>query len=165
MMHRASSVLGVATSLLALQGFSAGNMAHAQDEELATRHSQTASRISEPFQFNDAYDSEPAGAKPTPMLLKQQAGWTFSTVSDRSSSSAGDNKAADFTFAERFPADTGADAQTFSFNTETTDGGEAEERSGPVNLQISKSLKIKAQPIGGGLGGRVTLTFMFPTAN
>ena len=138
-------------------------MAHGQDEELATRHSLTASLISVPFQFNDAHDSEPAGARPTPILLKQQAGWTFSTVSDRSSFSAGE--AADFTFALPFPADTGADAQTFSFNTETTDGGEAEERSGPVNFELSKSLKIKAQPIGGGLGGRVTLTFMFPTAD
>ena len=165
MMHRASSVLGVATSLLALLWFSAGNMAHARDEELATRHSQTASLISVPFQFNDAHDSEPAGPRPTPMPLKQQAGWTFSGDADRSSSSAGDNRAADFMFALPFPADTGADVQTFSFNIETTDAGEAEERSGPVNFQISKSLKIKAQPIGGGLGGRVTLTFMFPTAD
>ena len=164
-MHRASNVLGVATSLLALQCFSAGNMACAQDEQLAERHSQTPSLSSQPFQFTDHNDREPAGAGPTPILLKQQAGWMFGSPADRSSASAGDDKAVDFTFTLPGPEDIGPDVQTFSDTIETTDRGEAEERSGPMNLQISKSLKIKAQPMGGGLGGRVTLTFTLPTGD
>lgn len=55
------------------------------------------------------------------------------------------------------------DADVFSFNTQASSDVDDEGRSGAKNFKISESVKIKAQPVGGGTGGRVTLTFQFPT--
>jgi hypothetical protein len=37
----------------------------------------------------------------------------------------------------------------------------AEQSNEPHNFRINDRLKVKAQPMGGGVGGRVTLTFSF----
>ena len=59
--------------------------------------------------------------------------------------------------------DAADDAGVFSFNTQAGSDADDESRSGAKNFKISDSVKIKAQPVGGGTGGRVTLTFQFPT--
>lgn len=117
-----------------------------------------------PIGTNDVSGGEKWGAGPVAVALKQQAG---RNVTDDFWFFADDDKWADVdvTSAQPFRAGATSDSQASSFDTETTYEAEAKKPSGPTNFEISKSLKIKAQPIGGGLGGRVTLTFQFPTGD
>ncbi|HWA51183.1 MAG TPA: hypothetical protein VG742_23140 [Dongiaceae bacterium] len=71
----------------------------------------------------------------------------------------------DLTFSEPSYTDVTAEAQPLAAEAEPAEGSAREERGGPVNFPIGKSVKIKAQPLGGGLGGRVTFTFMLPTGD
>lgn len=115
-----------------------------------------------PIATDDASGGEERGTGPSAAALERAAG---RNVTDDFLSFAEDDKWADIdvTFAEPSYADAPSDDQAFSFNTDTGYEAEAERQPGPTNFEISKSVKIKAQPVGGGTGGRVTLTFQFPT--
>jgi len=122
------------------------------------------------------------GAGPTGVVLWQQGGWTYGMLANHIWSFAGDSSRDDVnsTFLQPFLAYTTADAWTFSVNTESTYNWTAETWSVPINVAASKLLKFGDQPLslqagvrywaesptGGpeGFGGRLTATFLFPTA-
>src|SRR5262249_26268116 len=62
-----------------------------------------------------------------------------------------------------FLMDLPAEGQSFALDTDATYEPSADKPSEPHDFRISDNLKVKAQPVGGGLGGRVALTFSFPT--
>jgi len=115
-----------------------------------------------PIATDDVSDGQKRGTGPSAAALKREAG---RNVTDDFRLFAEDDKWADVdvTFEEPSYADAPSDDQAFSFNTDTSYEAAAERQSAPTNFEISKSVKIKAQPVGGGTGGRVTLTFQFPT--
>src|SRR5262245_39040432 len=78
-----------------------------------------------------------------------------------------DDSGAGSAHARSFEMDMPSELGTLSDDSETVDNVDdppAERSSEPHTFQLSDSVKMKAQPLGGGLGGRVTLTFSFPTA-
>jgi hypothetical protein len=75
---------------------------------------------------------------------------------------AGEGSKADTT-STPFVVDLPPESQIFSLDSDPTYDPPAERSTEPHNFQINDRLKVKAQPIGGGLGGRVTLTFSFDT--
>jgi hypothetical protein len=96
--------------------------------------------------------------------------WSFAGNDDRDDISN--------TFLQPFLSYTTPDAWTFALNTESTYDWKTEEWSVPINLTVSKLVKIDKQPISltaglrywaaapgngpEGLGVRVGLTFLFP---
>ena len=94
---------------------------------------------------------------------------------------AGDDSRADVnsTFLQPFLSYTTPDAWTFTLNTETTYNWTAETWSVPLNFTVAKLLKFGDQPVQlqaglrywaespasgpDGLGGRLGMTFLFPT--
>lgn len=151
-MWSASGFFGVAAFLLALAGFSGGSVAQARDDAVA-RESQ----------FELASPQRPeAGPAPGARVSHD-----FNPLTDDFWPLAEDGRNADVDVKlDEFVTGAGAaEAEPLSPAGEiAADGGE-EDRSGPVNFPISKSVKIKAQPLGGGLGGRVTFTFLLPTGD
>ena len=125
--------------------------------------------------------TEKWGAGPTAVVLKQSGGWTYGALANHIWSFAGDSSRADVnsTFLQPFLAYTTPDAWTFSLNTESTYNWTAETWSVPINAQVSKLVTFGKQPVslgagvrywaespaGGpeGVGGRATVTFLFPT--
>ena len=83
------------------------------------------------------------------------------------------------TFLQPFLSHTTKDAWTFTLNTETTYDWNAEEWAVPVNVAVSKLLRIGARPVSigagvrywaessagspEGFGARLTFTFLFAT--
>jgi hypothetical protein len=83
------------------------------------------------------------------------------------------------TFLQPFLSYTTHDAWTFTLNTESTYDWESEQWSVPINVMVTKLLKIGGQPIsiGGGVrywadspdggpegfGFRLVVTLLFPT--
>ena len=120
------------------------------------------------------------GLGPTAVALTQSGPWTIGMLANHIWSVAGDDDRSDVsaTFLQPFIAHTTPSAWTFTLNTESTYDWEAEEWSVPINVQVSKLLRIGTQPvsIGGGLrywadspdtgpedfGGRFVVTFLFP---
>jgi hypothetical protein len=120
------------------------------------------------------------GAGPTAVALWQGGGWTVGALVNQIWSVAGDNDRADVsqTFLQPFISYTTPDVWTFSLNTESTYNWETEEWSVPLNVVVSKLVKIQKQPVQffGGIrywvqspdtgphdfGGRFGMTFLFP---
>ncbi|HEY1382425.1 MAG TPA: hypothetical protein VGF43_02360 [Dongiaceae bacterium] len=65
--------------------------------------------------------------------------------------------------ATPFVVDLPPESQTVPLESESIYEPPAEQSNEPHNFRINDRLKVKAQPMGGGLGGRVTLTFSFDT--
>jgi len=193
MMHRASGLFGLAALVLAFMGPGADNLARAEDDERAKQLSdQLATFVGVPFQSSDDPDVAPTdddawfvgNTQAEPLFLSPDQNlialttWPEATQDAEApllpgedtgqptvmswSFAGGDNKAA-ATTKRPFLMDLPSEAQTFSVDTETAYDAPAEKSSEPHDFRISDSLKVKAQPTGGGLGGRVTLTFTFPT--
>jgi len=183
MVHRASSLFGFAALILALVGPGAGNLAHAEDQAPANQlSSQLAVYVSVPPEdgatapvtddgwFYGEPESAAASALPdqqndsdaTPAAAPQQpADPSFAALQSWSFTGEGSKGAA--TPTRPFLVDLPPESQTFSLETEPAYEGPAERSAEPHDFRISDSVKVKAQPTGGGLGGRVTLTFTFPT--
>ena len=121
------------------------------------------------------------GAGPTAVVLRQSGGWTYGALANHIWSFAGDNSRADVnaTFIQPFISYTTPDAWTFALNTESTYNWTAETWSVPINFTVSKLVRFGQQPVsltGGvrywaespatgpeGFGGRLGVTFLFPT--
>jgi hypothetical protein len=153
-MWSASGFFGVAAVLLALVSFSGGSAAQVRDDAVARELKVELARPQGP-------DAETGSGS--------WATHGFDLVTDDFWPLAQDGKSADInvTFDEFLPAagDADADAEPPSSGREIAADDERDEPSGPVNFPISESVKIKAQPLGGGLGGRVTFTFLLPTGD
>ncbi|HEY3147136.1 MAG TPA: hypothetical protein VGJ75_12335 [Dongiaceae bacterium] len=107
-----------------------------------------------PDQQNES-DATPATAPQQPADPSFAALQSWSFAGERSTSAA--------TPTRPFLVDLPPESQTFSLDPEPAYEGPAERPAEPHDFRISDSVKVKAQPTGGGLGGRVTLTFTFPT--
>jgi len=120
------------------------------------------------------------GLGPTGVLLKQDGAWTFGGLFNHMWSVGGDSDRADIsaTFLQPFVSYTTPTAWTFGLNTESTYDWKAEQWSVPINLTVSKLIKVGQQPISIGagmrywadgpdggphdLGFRLIVTFLFP---
>lgn len=124
--------------------------------------------------------TEKFGIGPTLVALTQAGPWTVGILANHIESVAGAHDRADVssTFLQPFVSYTTANAWTYSVNTESSYNWEQRQWSVPVNLAVSKLLKIESQAvsIGAGLrywaespesgpegfGGRFIVTFLFP---
>ncbi|MCY2958987.1 MAG: transporter [Planctomycetota bacterium] len=109
-----------------------------------------------PTASDDLLGSEKWGVGPTAVFLKQQSGWTYGALMNHLWSVAGEEERADVnaTFVQPFVSRTTANAWTYALNTETTYDWESEEWSIPVNLVISKLIRLGSQHISIGAGLR-----------
>ena len=121
------------------------------------------------------------GAGPTGVLAWQGSGWTVGILANHIWSFAGDTDRGDFdqTYLQPFIAYTTAQAWTFTLQGEDTYDWKAGEWMAPINFLVAKIVKIEGQPVsivGGvrywadspdtgphGFGGRLGMTFLFPT--
>jgi hypothetical protein len=133
-----------------------------------------------PTATDDLLGGEKWGAGPTVVALKQDGPWTYGALANHIWSFSGNDDRNDIsnTFLQPFLSYTTPDAWTFGLNTESTYDWKAKEWSVPINLTISKLVKIDDQPISltagvrywaiapdngpEGLGVRLGLTFLFP---
>ncbi|NHO65674.1 transporter [Aestuariicella hydrocarbonica] len=133
-----------------------------------------------PTASDDLLGAEKWGAGPTGVALRQTGPWTYGALANHIWSFAGDDDRQDVssTFLQPFISYTTKQAVTFAFNTESTYDWEAEEWSIPLNLMVSKVVKMGNQTtsIGGGLrywaestdngpegfGFRLVFTLLFP---
>ena len=120
------------------------------------------------------------GAGPTAVALVQSKGWTYGLLTNHIWSFAGSENREDIssTFVQPFLSFTTKDAWTYGINTESTYDWEHSQWSVPVNLTVTKLLKIGSMPIsiGGGVrywadspdsgpegwGFRTVVTLLFP---
>ena len=133
-----------------------------------------------PTATDDLLGSEQLGLGPTGVALTQRGPWTFGALANQIWSVAGNGDRPDInrTFLQPFLAYTTPTAWTVNLNTESTYDWDTNDWTVPINLQVSKLIKIGSQPvsIGGGVrywadsptsgpegfGARLTLTFLFP---
>ncbi|WP_244489919.1 transporter [Rhizobium sp. Leaf391] len=133
-----------------------------------------------PTATDDLLGGEKWGAGPTVVALKQDGPWTYGVLANHIWSFAGkeDRNAISNTFLQPFLSYTTPTAWTFALNTESTYDWKANEWSVPINLTVSKLVKLNEQPISltaglrywaeapdngpEGLGVRLGLTFLFP---
>ena len=117
---------------------------------------------------------------PTAVVLKQDGPWTVGMLGNQIWSVAGDSNRADISnlFLQPFVAYTTKDAWTFTLNTESNYNWKDEQWSVPVNVQVSKIVKIGPLPVSlgagvrywavspdsgpEGVGFRTIVTFLFP---
>jgi len=151
-----------------------GRVACAQEQDSTSQlSSQLAAFVTVPLEFDDgagapdgddwfaaepAAASEPASRGDAPAAPPQEhAASPFGVL--QSWSFAGGTGAR----ATPVQLDLPAETQTFTLESESIYEPPAERSTEPHSFQINDNLKVKAQPLGGGLGGRVTLTFSFAT--
>ncbi len=133
-----------------------------------------------PTATDNLLGGEKWGAGPTVVALKQDGPWTYGVLANHIWSFAGNEDRNDIsnTFLQPFLSYTTATAWTFALNTESTYDWKANEWSVPINLTVSKLVKVNEQPISltaglrywaaapdngpEGLGVRLGLTFLFP---
>ena len=133
-----------------------------------------------PTASDDLLGTDKWGTGLTGVALKQSGPWSYGALANHIESFAGKSERADIsnTFIQPFITYTTAQAVTVSLNTESTYNWDANQWSVPVNLNVSKVLKVQNQllSVGGGLrywakstdtgpeglGFRFTLTFLFP---
>jgi hypothetical protein len=133
-----------------------------------------------PTASDDLLGGEKWGAGPTIVALKQDGPWTYGVLANHIWSFAGNEDRNDIsnTFLQPFLSYTTPTAWTFALNTESTYDWKAKEWSVPINLTVSKLVKVNEQPISltaglrywaaapdngpEGLGVRLGLTFLFP---
>lgn len=120
------------------------------------------------------------GAGPTGVALKQFDGWTVGMLANHIWSFAGDSDRGEVnsTYMQPFVSYTTHDAWTFTLNTESIYNWEAEDWSVPVNLTVSKIVKLDKLPVSltagvrywaespdsgpDGWGFRTAITLLFP---
>ena len=133
-----------------------------------------------PTATDDRLGADKFGIGPTAVVLKQSGPWTSGALVNHNWSVAGSDRVGDIstTFLQPFLSYTTQDAWTFSVNTESTYDWKADQWSVPINVSVSKVLKIGGQllsvaagvrywaesPDGGpeGFGFRLVLTLLFP---
>ncbi|ASR11530.1 transporter [Rhizobium leguminosarum bv. viciae] len=133
-----------------------------------------------PTATDDLLGGEKWGAGPTIVALKQDGPWTYGVLANHIWSFAGNEDRNDIssTYMQPFLSYTTPTAWTFALNTESTYDWKAHDWSVPINLTVSKLVKVNEQPISltaglrywaaapddgpEGLGVRVGLTFLFP---
>jgi hypothetical protein len=121
------------------------------------------------------------GGGPTGVLAWQGSGWTVGILANHIWSFAGDLDRTDFnqTYLQPFIAYTTPQAWTFTLQSESTYDWETGEWLAPINFLVAKIVKVGGQPVsivGGvrywmdspdtgphGFGGRLGMTFLFPT--
>jgi hypothetical protein len=134
-----------------------------------------------PTATDDLLGGRKWGAGPTGVVLKQSGPWTYGILANHIWSYAGDSTRNNIssTFLQPFLSYTTKDAWTYGINLESTYDWVGDAWSVPINVTISKLLKFGNQPvqIGAGLrywltspdsgpkglGGRLMMTFLFPT--
>ncbi|MGO4440923.1 transporter [Rhizobium sp. RAF56] len=96
------------------------------------------------------------GAGPTGVALKQEGPWTYGILANQIWSFAGqdDRENVSSTFLEPFLSYTTHDAWTFSLDTESTYNWEARDWAVPINVTISKLVRIDKQAVSFGIGTR-----------
>jgi hypothetical protein len=134
-----------------------------------------------PTGTDDALSTEKWGIGPTAVVLKQAGPWTYGMLANHIWSFAGDGDRSDVnaSFLQPFLSYTTKQAWTYTLNTESTRNWEAneDEWTVPVNVQVTKVLKLGEQlvSVGGGAryyvagpdtapdwGLRLIITFLFP---
>ena len=134
-----------------------------------------------PTATNDVLGAGKWGAGPTGVLVWQGSGWSVGILANHIWSFAGDADRADFnqTYLQPFIAYTTPQAWTFTLQSESTYDWQTSEWLAPINFMVAKIVKVGQQPIsitGGvrywadspdtgphGFGGRLGVTFLFPT--
>jgi hypothetical protein len=133
-----------------------------------------------PTATDDLLGGEKWGAGPTVVALKQDGPWTYGALANHIWSFAGNEDRNDIsnTFVQPFLSYTTPTAWTFALNTESTYDWKAKEWLVPINLTVSKLVRVNEQPISvtaglrywavapdhgpEGFGFRLGLTFLFP---
>jgi hypothetical protein len=135
-----------------------------------------------PFGSGQELSSEKWGVGPTAIVLRQSQGSTFGMLANHIWSFAGDDGRDDVsaTFLQPFFAHTNASAFTYGANLEATYDWEHESWAVPLNLNVSKVIKLGGQHMSlgatarywvdpsdngpEGLAVRFTTTFIIPTS-
>jgi hypothetical protein len=108
-----------------------------------------------PTATDDLLGGEKWGAGPTAVGLRQIGPWTYGMLGNHIWSFAGDSDRSDVnkSFIQPFAAYTTPDAWTFTLNTESTYDWEADTWSIPINVLVSKLVRVGQLPvsIGGGV--------------
>ena len=109
-----------------------------------------------PTATDEFLGGEKWGAGPTGIALKQSGPWTVGMLANHIWSYAGDDNREDVnaTFVQPFAAYTTKSAWTFSLNAESTYDWDENEWAIPINLFVSKLLKIGKLPVQIGAGVR-----------
>jgi hypothetical protein len=133
-----------------------------------------------PTATDDLLGTEKFGIGPTAVVLKQDGPWTLGMLANQIWSVAGDSDREDISnlFLQPFVSYTTKDAWTFALNTESNYNWKDEEWSVPINLQVTKIVKIGPLPVSlgagvrywavspdsgpEGVGVRTIVTFLFP---
>ena len=133
-----------------------------------------------PTGSEELLSAEKWGLGPTAVALRQKGPWTYGALANHIWSVAGDNDRADVsaTFLQPFLSYTTPTAWTYTVNSESTYDWEHEQWTVPLNLFVSKVVKIGSQliSVGAGVryyaespdsgpegwGGRFMITLLFP---
>ena len=133
-----------------------------------------------PTASEKALGADQYGAGPTFVVLKQSHGWTFGALANHiwGVEHEDDVEAISSTFVQPFISYTYPNSTTVALNTETTYDWNAEEATVPVNLTVTKVIRLNGQAIsvGGGArywvddtdgspkgwGARLVASFVFP---
>lgn len=109
-----------------------------------------------PTGTDELLGTEKFGLGPTALVLRQSHGWTYGILANHVWSVAGEGGRADVnqTFLQAFLSHTTKEAWTFGVNTESTYDWRGEAWSVPINLFVSKLVKIEDQPVSFTLGAR-----------
>jgi len=168
MMRRASSLCGLAALILALAGPGAGRAVFAQDAPNQPGH-QLAVSVGVPAEFTEDREVAPAdgggpleskSATDAPAVHPPQPAGAPVAVLQSWSFGSEDQSSAE---ATPFLLDLPPEPQTSSVDPDSTYEPPAGRSAEPHDFRINDRLKVKVQPMGGGLGGRATLTFSFQT--
>ena len=107
-----------------------------------------------PSASDDALGAEKWGAGPTAVLLKQEKGWTYGLLTNRSFAGSDSRQDVSATFLQPFLSYTTKTYTKFGVNTESTYDWENSQWTVPINAQASQSLKLGSQPVQFTLGAR-----------
>lgn len=109
-----------------------------------------------PTATDELMGTEKWGAGPTGVVLKQSGAWTYGFLANHIWSYAGNDDRKDIsrTFVQPFIAHTTPTAWTYTMNTEATYDWKEDEASIPLNMVVSKLVKVGNRPVslGGGAG-------------
>lgn len=183
-MSSAARIFAVGVLTLAFAGVGNGALVYAEGDALTQepRNQMAAAQGKFPpgnfppsafggggFQWGARPTFQPVGVASdhSKVAASSQRGQSFDFLAEPGRPAANGKSGANLRLMSDGPsyADDTAEAQPVAPDAELAGDSDGEGRAGPVNFPIGKSVKIKAQPLGGGLGGRVTFTFMLPTGD
>jgi len=108
-----------------------------------------------PSGSSDRLTADKWGLGPTAVALKQEGPWTYGGLANHIWSVAGDDKRSDInaTYLQPFVSYTTPEAVSYSANLESTYDWENEQWSVPINVLVTRVVKLGEQTtsIGGGL--------------